>query len=239
MKNNTLSVKKLMKNLILRTLRQLYAVSEIIILIRWVTPPPKVENLQFEFFLSFEILQFFKFFNFAKSSLFPTFFFIGYIYIYIWVYVLYNIHLLLFLQVAISAKWMWSDPSPSMLYSTQSIHKFFMCVLFETRSKSSLCPCQLKNLRTELLTYLIQIFGFAAQTVLHPTKYLSIHPRSNTISTSQYVGDTCQANEKGQGHVRPISSGEQFFTMAINTPLSPSSLPLLRSTSLQLELLKP
>ena len=95
-----------------------------------------------------------------------------------------------------------------------------MCVLFETRSKSSLCPCQLKNLRTELLTYLIQIFGFATQTVPHPTKYLSIHPRSNTISTSQYVGDTCQANEKGQGHVRPISSGEQFFTMAINTPPS-------------------
>ena len=106
-----------------------------------------------------------------------------------------------------------------MLYSTQSIHKFFMCVLFETRSKSSLCPCQLKNLRTELLTYLIQIFGFAAQTVPHPTKYLSIHPRSNTISTSQYVGDTCQANEKGQGHVRPVSSGEQFFTVSINTPL--------------------
>ena len=80
MKNNTLSVKKLMKNLILRTLRQLYAVSEIIILIRWVTPPPKVENLQFEFFLSFEIPQLFKIFNFAKSSLFPSFFFIGYIY---------------------------------------------------------------------------------------------------------------------------------------------------------------
>ena len=80
MKNNTLSVKKLMKNLILRTLRQLYAVSEIIILIQWVTPPQKVENLQFEFFLSFEILQFFKFFNFSKSSLFPLFFFIGYIY---------------------------------------------------------------------------------------------------------------------------------------------------------------
>ena len=80
MKNNTLSVKKLMKNLILRTLRQLYAVSEISFLIRWVTPPTKVENLQFEFFLSFEILQFFKFFNFSKSSLFPSFFFIGYIY---------------------------------------------------------------------------------------------------------------------------------------------------------------
>ena len=82
MKTNPLSVKKLMKNLILRALRQLYAASEIIILIRWVTPPTKVENLQFEFFLIFEILQFFKFFNFAKSSLFPSFFFIGYIYIY-------------------------------------------------------------------------------------------------------------------------------------------------------------
>ena len=55
MKTNPLCVKKLMNNLILRTLRQLYTVSEIIILIRWVTPPPKVENLQFEFFLSFEI----------------------------------------------------------------------------------------------------------------------------------------------------------------------------------------
>ena len=66
---------------------------------------------------------------------------------------------------------------------------------------------------------LSKIFGFAAQTVPHPTIYLSFHPRSHTISTSQYVGDTCQANEKGQGHVRPISSGEQFFTVAINTPL--------------------
>ena len=47
---------------------------------------------------------------------------------------------------------------------------------------------------------------------------LSIHPRSRTIATSQYVGDTCHANEKGQGHVRPISSGEQFFTSAINNP---------------------
>ena len=53
-----------------------------------------------------------------------------------------------------------------------------------------------------------------------PRQYLSIHPRSNTISTSQYVGDTCQANEKGQGHVRPNSSGKPFFTVAINTPPS-------------------
>ena len=79
MKTNPLSVKKLMKNLILRALRQLYAASEITILIRWVTPPTKVENLQFEFFFIFEIPQLFKFFNFAKSSLFPTVFFIEYI----------------------------------------------------------------------------------------------------------------------------------------------------------------
>ena len=82
MKTNTLSVKKLTKNLILRALRQLYAVSEIIILIRWVTPPPKVENLQFEFFLMFEFPQLFFFFNFLMSSLFPLLFFVGYIYLY-------------------------------------------------------------------------------------------------------------------------------------------------------------
>ena len=130
-------------------------------------------------------------------------------------------------------------PFPSMLYSTQSIHKFFMCVLFETRSKSSLCPCQLKNLRTELLTYLIQIFGFAAQTVPHPTMHYSIHPRSYTISTTQYVGDTCREKENAQGHVRNKSSGEQFFTASINTPLPflTSFTPLDRSLSL--ELLKP
>ena len=147
MKNNTLSVKKLMKNLILRTLRQLYAVSEIIILIRWVTPPPKLKifNLSFSSVL--------KFFSFSNSSTFQNlhcFLRFSSLAIYIWVYVLYSIHLWLFLQVGFSAKWMWSDPSPSMLYSTQSIHKFFMCVQIETRSKSSLCPCQLKKLRTKL-----------------------------------------------------------------------------------------
>ena len=153
MKNNTLSVKKLMKNLILRTLRQLYAVSEIIILIRWVTPPQKVENLQFEFFLSFwnssvvHVLQLCIVFTFSVV-------FLHWLYIYEFMSsttFTYGY----FFRLHFFAKWMWSDPSPSMLYSTQSIHKFFMCVLFETRSKSSLCPWQLKNLRTELLTYLI------------------------------------------------------------------------------------
>ena len=36
------------------------------------------------------------------------------------------------------------------------------------------------------------------------------------------MGDTCRANEKGQGHVLPNSSGEQLFISAINTPY-PSS----------------
>ena len=106
----------------------------------------KVENLQFEFFLSFEIPQLFIFFNFAKSSLFPSFFFIGYIYI--------SLCPLQHSLIANSSSWFFCyvnviGPFPSMLYSTQTIHKFFMCILFETRSKSSLCPCQLKNLRTE------------------------------------------------------------------------------------------
>ena len=50
------------------------------------------------------------------------------------------------------------------------------------------------------------------------------------------MGDTCQANEKGQGHVRPISSGEQFFTVAINTPPLPhfSFTPLDLTPSLEL-----
>ena len=78
---------------------------------------------------------------------------------------------------------------------------------------------------------LSEFSAFAAQTVPHPMIYYPIHPRSHTIATSQYVGDTCHANEKGQGHVRPISSGERFFTSAINTPSLLTSF-LLRSTSL-------
>ena len=149
MKNNTLSV----KNLILRTLRQLYAVAEIIILIRWVTPPPKLKIFNLSFSSVFEIPQLFIFFNVALSSLFPLFFFIGYIYI--WVYVLYSIHLWLFLQVAFSAKWMWSEPSPSMLYSTQSVHKFFMCVLFELIQNLQCVLVSWRNCERNFKTYLI------------------------------------------------------------------------------------
>ena len=50
------------------------------------------------------------------------------------------------------------------------------------------------------------------------------------------MGDTCHANEKGQGHVRPISSDERFFTSAINTPSPPhfAFTPLDLTPSLEL-----
>jgi hypothetical protein len=137
MKNNSLSVKKLTKNLILRTLRQLYAVSEIIILIRWVTPPTIVEILQswvFHHFANssnFQIPQVCKFLNFSNSSNYETDVLHWlYIYIYIWVFnVLNSIHLLLILQVDFHLSECDRTRSPSMLNSTQSVHKFFICVL--------------------------------------------------------------------------------------------------------------
>ena len=148
MKNNTLSVKKLTKNLILRTLRQLYAVSEIIILIRWVTPPQKSWKSSIWVFH-----QFLKFLSCSFSStlhrlhLFRHFSSLAK---FIYEFMSSTTFTYSYFFKSFSAKWMWSDPSPSMLYTNQSIHKFFMCVLFETRSKSSLCPCQLKKLWTEL-----------------------------------------------------------------------------------------
>ena len=80
-----------------------------------------------------------------------------------------------------------------------------------------------RNCKRKHKKNLIWIFGFAAQSIPHSTiKYLAIHPWSYKIATSQYVGDTCHVNEKGQGHVRPKSSGAQFFTATINTPASSS-----------------
>ena len=239
MKNNTLSVKKLMKNLILRTLRQLYAVSEIIILIRWVTPPQKVENLQFEFFLSFEILQFFKFFNFAKSSLFPSFFFIVYIYVYKFMSstaftysYFFKLHFLLS---------ECDQTLPPLCYTQPNLFTNSSCAFYLKLVQNLHCVLvSWRNCERNFKTKHIQIFGFAAQTVPHPTMHYSIHPRSYTISTTQYVGDTCHEKEKGQGHVRPKSSGKQFFTATINTPSSlPHFLYSARPLSLSLELLKP
>jgi len=94
-----------------------------------------------------------------------------------------------------------------------------------------------EEVANETLKFILSEFSaFAAQTVPHSMIDLSIHPRSRTIATSQYVGDTCHANEKGQGHVRPISPGEQFFTSAINTPSLPHFVftPLDLTPSLEL-----
>ena len=76
-----------------------------------------------------------------------------------------------------------------------------------------------RNCERNFKIFLYEFSAFAAQTVPHPTMHYFIHPRSYTISSTQYVGDTCRVKEKGQGHVRPKSSGEQFFTVSINTPL--------------------
>ena len=47
------------------------------------------------------------------------------------------------------------------------------------------------------------------------------NPRSSTISTTQYMGDTCRMDSKGQGHTGPKSSDQLVFTAAINTPSLP------------------
>ena len=97
MKTNPLSVKKLTKNLILRALRQLYTASKIIILIPWVTPPTKVENLPIEFSLFFANSSNLQFFNFSTDVLHC-------LYICLSFHVLNSIHLLLILQVFLFAK---------------------------------------------------------------------------------------------------------------------------------------
>ena len=195
-------MKKLMKNLILRTLRQLYAVSEIIILIRWVTPPQKLKIFNLSFSSVVQILQLCKIFTVSVVSLH---------WLYIWVYVLYSIHLWLIFQVGFSAKWMWSDPSPSMLYSTQYVHKFFMCVLFETRSKSSLCPCQLKKLRVELLKLILSKF------LVLPLKLFRIpwciilftHDRTRSPLHSTWVTHVAR-RRKGRGTFVPNLRANSF-----------------------------
>ena len=216
MKNNTLSVKKLMKNLILRTLRQLYTVSEIIILIRWVTPPQKVENLQFEFFLSFEILQFFKLFNFFKIFT-VSFVFLHWLYIYgfmsstAFTYgYFFKLHFLLS---------ECDRTLPPLCYTQPNLFTNPSCVFYLKLVQNLHCVLvSWRNCERNFKTNLIEIFGFAAQTVPHPTIHLSIHPRSYMISTTQYVGDTCRVKEKGQGHVRPKIFGRTVFHRVYKYP---------------------
>ena len=112
MKTNPLSVKKLMKNLILRALQQLYAASEIIILIRWVTPPTKVENLQIWVFPHFANSSFFKFSTLQSLHSFRMWSSLD-----IYIYMSFSSpqqHPLIAnpSRCFSSSKWMWSDPFP-------------------------------------------------------------------------------------------------------------------------------
>ena len=148
MKTYTLSVNTLTKNLILRTLRQLYAMFEIIILIRWVTPPQKLKifNLSFSSVLKF-----------LSCSISSTLQCLHHFRLFLrWLGIYMSLCPLQHSLIANSSSWLFPlsecdrTLSPSMMNSIQSFHKFFMCVLFETRSKSSPCPCQLKYLWTKL-----------------------------------------------------------------------------------------
>ena len=215
--------------------------SEIIILIRWVTPPQKLKifNLSFSSFL--------KFFSLSNSSTlqnlhcFRRFSSLA-IYIYIYIYEFmsstaftysYFFKLLFLLSEC-------DRTLPPLCYTQPNLFTNSSCAFYLKLVQNLHCVLvSWRNCERNFKTNLIQIFGFAAQTVPHPMMHYSIHPRSYTISTTQYVGDTCREKENGQGHVRPKSSGEQFFTVSINTPLPflTSFTPL--DLSLPLELLKP
>ena len=118
-KNNTPSVNKLMKNLILRTRRQLYAVSEIIILIRWVTPPQKLKifNLSFSSVLKFLSCSYSS--TLQNLHCFRRFSSLA-IYIYMSLSPLQ--HSLMANSSSFFAKWMWSDPSP-LCYTQPNLFK--------------------------------------------------------------------------------------------------------------------
>ena len=109
-----------------------------------------------------------------------------------------------------------------MLYSTQSIHKFFICVLFETHSKSSLCPCQLKKLRTKLLTYLYPKFS---ALLLKPFRfprytYLFTHNLTRSPLLSTWVTHVKQMR-RVRGTFVQFLRANSFFIVAINTPSLP------------------
>ena len=120
---------------------------------------------------------------------------------------------------------------PPLCYTQPNLFTNSSCAFYLKLVQSLHCVLvSWRNCERNFKTNLIQIFGFTAQTVPHPTMHYFIHPRSYTISSAQYVGDTCRVKKKGQGHVRPKIFGRTVFTVAINTPL-PSLLHLLRSVA--------
>ena len=127
---------------------------------------------------------------------------------------------------------------PPLCYTQPNLFKFFMCVLFETRSKSSLCPCQLKNLRTKLLTYLIQNFGFALRPFRIPRNtYLFTHDLTRSPLLSTWVTHVMRMRRVRGKFVQFLRVNS--FSPRLYIPLPFLTSLLLRSTSLPLELLKP
>ena len=126
---------------------------------------------------------------------------------------------------------------PPLCYTQPNLFTNSSCAFYLKLVQSLHCVLvSWRNCERNFKTNLIQIFGFTAQTVPHPTMHYYNHPRSYTISSAQYVGDTCRVKKKGQGHVRPKIFGRTVFTVAINTPLPflTSFTPLGRCLSLEL-----
>ena len=112
---------------------------------------------------------------------------------------------------------MWSEPLP--LYAklnpvcSQILHMHSIWNPFKIFTMS----LSAEEFANETLKYSISIFG-GCRSNRFRFPWLD-NPRSPTISTSQYVGDTCHVESKGQGYICPKSSDCLVFTPAINTPL--------------------
>ena len=98
MKNNTLSVKKLMNNWFSEPYDNCMRCLKSSFLYGGSRHHQKLNFLSCSYSSTLHCLHCFR--RFSSLA------------IYIWVYVLYSIHLLLILQVGFPAKWMWLDPFP-------------------------------------------------------------------------------------------------------------------------------
>ena len=221
-------MKKLTKNLILVTLQQLYAVYETIILIRWVMPPPKVEIPQIIHILQLCIV-------FTGSVVFLHWL---YIYIYIWVYVLYSIHLLLFLQVGFLLSecdrtlplYAILNPICSQILHVRSIWNSFK-IFTVSLSAEEIANGTLKPILSKFSALPPKPFCIPRYT------YPLTHDLTRSPPLTTWVTHVMRMRR-----VRGTFSnffGRAVFHHSYKYPSFPSSLLLLRSISLQLELLKP
>ena len=127
--------------------------------------------------------------------------------------------------------------SPSMLNSTYSFHKFFMCVLFETVQNPHwvlvswrICEQNIKNSISEFLVV-------AAQTVPHPMIRLNYSPMIYHDLHLSIRGWHMSLGWQGSGARSSKFFGRTVFHFLINTPpLAPQFIYSARRLSLPLEL---